>query len=411
MNWLIGAVAAAGALAVAGGAQPAAAADAPRRCMPGAASYDIAIAGHPFAALPAPDEQHLFVSVSASNPAERTGIAVFACRAGRYAPTGFVSLEASPTGMAMTHDGKLLVVADDDHVAFVDVQRAIAGASGALAGYFKDLEDDDAGAVYANVSPDDRLLFVSDETNQTITVIDLARARTAGFSRAAIVGTIPTGNAPIALTFTKDGRYLLTTSQRARRTDNLAAACKPEGAPATAAVTNPPGQIIVVDVAKAATDPEHSVVAKVPAGCSPVRMALSADGTTAWVTARNSNAALGFSVAKLIAGDAATAQIAQLDAGAAPVPIAVTPDGRMLLVGNSNRFGQGARGNQVLNVYDAQAGAGGRAVPLGQITVGRFPRELTRTASGSLMFLANWDSNTVTVIDPARLRELIRPPS
>lgn len=411
MNQLIVALAAAGALVVRAGAGPAAAADAPGRCTAGVASYEVAIAGHPFAALPTPDEQHLFVSVTASNPSERTGVAVFACRAGRYAPAGFVPVEASPTGMTMTHDGKLLVVADDDHVAFVDVQRAIAGASGALTGYFKDVEDDDSGAVYANVSPDDKLLFVSDETNQTITVIDLARARSAGFTRAAILGTIPTGNAPIALTFTKDARYLLTTSQRARRTDDLAAACKPEGAPATAAVTNPPGLIIVVDVAKAATDPEHSVVAKVPAGCSPVRMALSADGSTAWVTARNSNAALGFSVAKLIAGDAAGAQVAKLDAGAAPVPIAVTPDGRMLLVGNSNRFGQGARGNQVLNVFDALAGAGGRAVPLGQITVGRFPREITRTASGSLMFLANWDSNSVAVFDPARLRELIRPAS
>ena len=377
-------------------------------CKPHAAAYEIAVPGHPFTSVATSDERHVFVSLTSSNPRSRTGIAVLECAAGRYRMSPhLVTLEAQPSGMALTHDGKLLLVADEDYVAFVDVRRAIAGQD-ALLGYFQDVEGDDSGAVYVNISPDDRFAFVSDENVATISVIDLARARAGGFTRAAIVGTIPTGRAPIALTFTADGRYLLTTSQRALPADNFPAACKPEGQnPATAAVTNPPGEIIVVDVAKAETDPAHAAVARMPAGCSPVRLALSPDGATAWVSARNSNAVLAFSVAKLVAGDQ-TAQLASVEVGTAPVPVIVSPDGQLVLVGNSNRFGQGAQGNQSLTAIDARAAVSGGTAKLGQIAAGKFPRELSRTRSGSAVLLANWDSNSIMVFDAARLRGLVR---
>ena len=160
------------------------------------------------------------MSLSSSNPRSRTGIGVLECSAGRYRMTHLIPLESQPSGMTLTHDGKLLLVADGDFVAFVDVRRAIARQD-AIVGYFQDIDGDDSGAVYVNVSPDDRLAFVSDENVAAISVIDLARARAGGFKRAAIVGTIPTGRAPIALTFTTDGRYLLTTSQRALPAENF----------------------------------------------------------------------------------------------------------------------------------------------------------------------------------------------
>ena len=125
------------------------------------------------------------------------------------------------------------------------------------------------------------------------------------------------------------------------------------------------------------------------------------------MTARNSNAVLGFSVAKLIAGDQ-TAQIASIEVGVAPVPVIVSPDGRLLLVGNSNRFGLGPQGRQSLTVLDARAAAAGAPARLGQINVGKFPRELSRTRSGATVLLANWDSNSLTVFDAARLRQLVR---
>jgi DNA-binding beta-propeller fold protein YncE len=386
---------------------PAAYAATPGRCTADVAAYDVAVPGHPFATVTTPDEQHAFVSMNSANPRSLAGIAVLECARGRYRFVHVVGVESQPAGMVMTHDGKLLIVSDEDFVTFVDVQRAIAGGD-AIVGYLQDLDGDDSGAVYVNVTPDDRFAFISDEGNQTITVLDLARARANGFARTAIVGTVPTGRAPVALTFTADGRYLLTTSQRALPSDGFPISCKPEGQdPAKAVPTNPPGEILTIDVAKAQTDPAHSIVSRTPAGCSPVRLSLSPDGATAWVTARNSNAVLGFSVAKLIAGDR-NAQIANVAVGTAPVPVIASPDGRYVLAGNSNRFGLGAGGNQTLTVLDARAALSGGAARLGEIAVGKFPRELTRTASGSTLFLSNFDSNTVTVFDATRLGELIR---
>src|ERR1039458_7720447 len=137
-----------------------------------------------------------------------------------------------------------------------------------------------------------KLLFVSEERARSITVIDLARARSNGYKADAIVGKIPVANAPIALTFSPDGKWLYTTSQGAMPDWHWPKACKPEGRdPSTAETTNP---------ARAASDPAQAVVARVPAGCSPVRMAITPDGARIYVTARNSNAVLAFDAAKLL---------------------------------------------------------------------------------------------------------------
>jgi hypothetical protein len=108
--------------------------------------------------------------------------------------------------MALTHDGLLLIVASDDRVAFIDAPRLIAGSEGAILGYLNDAPL--AGRVYANVTADDRWLFLSDESTRSISVVDLPKARASGFDGSAVVGQIPVGRAPIALTFSQDQRLL-----------------------------------------------------------------------------------------------------------------------------------------------------------------------------------------------------------
>ena len=103
-----------------------------------------------------------------------------------------------------------------------------------------------------------------------------------------------------------------------------------------------------------------------------------------------------FSTAKLVAG-ASRPQIARVAVGSAPVPVVVTPDGRYVLVGNSNRFAKGT-GNQTMGVIDA---ATHRVV--GQIPVGAFPRQFAVTRSGSAIFLCNYGSDSITIIDPAAI--------
>ena len=373
-------------------------------CHANVARYDISVPGHPFKVADALNGAWAFASVNSSAPTSPNGIAVLRCQGGRYKLSHFVSLEAAPTGFAMTHDGTLLVVADDGFVAFVDTAAAIAGQA-AISGYIQDLEgaveDNDPGSVYVNVSPDDRFAFVSDEQNQSITVIDLVKARASHFARTSIVGQIPVANAPIALTFSADGRYLFTTSEIARKSYKWPIMCKPEGAPQTATPENPAGAILTVDVLKAETDPAHSVIGKTPSDCSPVRMALSPDGSTVWVSNRGSNSVTVFATGKLIFGDAG-AKIAGIQVGSNPVAIAATADGRYVLAANTNRFGPGGTGPGTLSVIDASTHA-----VVGTIEVGIFPREFSQ-GLGTTLFLANDRSDTITVFDTSRLNELIK---
>src|SRR5438270_7391986 len=249
----------------------------------------VPLPGHPFSTVSSPDGCWLFVSLTSSNPKSFNGVAVLSRGRGQVTLKKVFPGEAGPTGMTITHDGKLLVVADDEYVAFLDTAQMIAGRGDPILGYIKDA--DFAGSVYVNTTADDKFLFVSDENVETITVINLQRARAEGFKEAAIVGKIPTGGAPIALTFSPDGRWLYTTSQIAPESFGWPVECKPEGAdPATAQPRYPQGAIIVVDVAKAETDPAHSAVARVPAGCSPVRLAISPGGEPGDVPARQRNA-------------------------------------------------------------------------------------------------------------------------
>ena len=158
---------------------------------------------------------------------------------------------------------------------------------------------------------------------------------------------------------------------------------------------------MVVDVARASTDPAQAVVARVPAGCSPVRMAISPDGARIYVTARNSNAVLAFDTAKLLS-DAEHARVGEASVGTAPVPIAMVDAGRKVIAGNSNRFGA-STAPQSLVVLDAAKMEAGTDAALGTIPAGAFPRELALSADGHTLFLTNFGSNTLQAIDVDRL--------
>jgi DNA-binding beta-propeller fold protein YncE len=372
-------------------------------CRADTARYDVALPGHPYAVAASSDGRSAFVSIVSSNPKSASGIATLRCDGGRYRFSNLAALEAQPTGIAMTHDQKLLVVADDGFVTFVDPAAALAGKP-AILGYLQDLEgdpeDNDAGSAYVNVSPDDRFAYVSDELNNTITVIDLVRARKNRFKREAIVGKIPTANAPIALTFSRDYRYLFTTSESGLRAYGWPKVCREESMPTTEETSNPPGAIITVDVRKAQVNPANSVIAKTSSDCSPVRMSLSPDGLTVWVTNRASDTLTAFSTRRLIAGDS-DARIATIAVGSKPVAVAASRDGKYVLVGNSNRFVAGGTASGTVSIVDVAQ----KAV-VGTIAVGRFPREFS-AGLGTTLFLANYRSNTLTIFDESRLSQLV----
>jgi DNA-binding beta-propeller fold protein YncE len=359
------------------------------------APTSIPLPGRPFGVVASRDGNWAFVAMVGGGPTG-AGVAVLHQVTGQFQLDHVVPVDGGVIEMALTHDGKTLIGAGGDSVVMLDVGRMTSGQSDALIGKFSDGSN---STIYVNVTPDDKVLFVSDEGAATITVVDLARVRASGFDPAAIIGKIPVGEAPIALTFSPDGRWLYTTSEIAPPGWGWPSTQKPEGR----ANANQPGAgvpegaVVVVDVARARVDPANSVVARVPAGGSPVRMTMSADGKRIFVTARGSNAVVEFDAERIVT-DPTHARLAMVTVGSSPVPLALIQDGRTLVVGNSNRFAADANKPQTLSVLDV-AKIGHSDATIGTITAGAFPREMCVTSDGKTLLVSNFGSDSVEVID------------
>jgi len=358
------------------------------------------VPGNPFQALPSADGCWVFVSL-ANVAGSHAGIAVVRRDGGKTSVERVIGLSGNPTGMQLTHDGRLLVVADGNRLAFVDAARATSGRGDAVLGYLD--EPGMLGRIYVNVTADDKYAFVADERANTITIVDLAEAQRNGFRASAIVGKIPTGPLPISVVFSPDGKLLYITSEMAPTSLGWKSECAREGAAANdASPVNPQGAILVVDVERALKDPARSVIAAVGAGCSAVRLVLSPTADRAYVSARNSNALLVFDRGKLLS-DPARSLVATVPVGTAPVGVAVVDSGRSIVVTNSNRFGgTGASDKPSLSVIDASKVGDGASAVIGSIPSGDFPREMRVTSDGKTLILTNFASHSVELIDLTR---------
>jgi DNA-binding beta-propeller fold protein YncE len=320
-----------------------------------------------------------------------------------------------PSGLVLTHDGKLLIVAAGEYVIFFDTERLKTGENGAAFQWVSD--GPGAASICANVTEDDKTLFVSDERTATITVIDLEIIRSLGYdspanlkrfdsnggNSGAIVGRIPVGGSPVALTFSPDQRWLYTTSESAKPEWEWPRVIPQENpAPGQAAKMVPEGAVIVVDVTKAKSDARNSTVARVPAGGSPVRLALSPAGDRLFVTARESNALLVFDTARLIT-DPSHAKLATIAVGKSPVPVALIEDGKIALVGNSNRYGPDANKSSTLTILDtAKIGTPSKAI-IASVPAGAYPRNFCLSPDGQTLYLTNYVSGSLQVMNVSSL--------
>lgn len=126
-------------------------------------------------------------------------------------------------------------------------------------------------------------------------------------------------------------------------------------------------------------------------------MAISPDGRDIYVTARGANQVLAFDTAKLIS-DPSNARIGAIGVGPAPVPISCIQGGKILIVGNSNRFAADSNKPQTLSVIDAS-----RLVVIGTIPSGAFPREMCVSADGKTLYVSNFLSAELEIIDAENL--------
>jgi DNA-binding beta-propeller fold protein YncE len=120
-----------------------------------------------------------------------------------------------------------------------------------------------------------------------------------------------------------------------------------------------------------------------------------ASSTHVWVTARGSNALLGFAADRLTT-DPDNALVATVPVGVQPVGLALAIDGRRIFVADSNRSSI-AGASAELAVVDVDAALAGQSSQLGSIATGRFPRELA--IAGQTVFVTSYTDSELQTID------------
>ncbi|GLQ89268.1 YncE family protein [Dyella flagellata] len=310
-------------------------------------------------------------------------VAVLRNNDGKFELDHVAALKTEAYGEALSGDGRMLAIAGGEDTSVLDVQRLEHNDGSPILGILH--SGSHAGAVYTAISQDSKLAFVSDEDSARISVFDLSKLQN---HDDALIGHIPTSGFPVGLAFSPDGRWLYATSQRGPA--SMKPTCKPE---LPRGEMHPPGLVFKIDVAKAATDPKQALVAGLPAGCNPVRVAVSPDGKDLWVTARGDNALLRFQVATWAEGTG-QADVTSLPIGPSPVGVAVRQDGKQVWTALSNRFDKGAKG-QLAGLSDLENTAQLRRM---STPAQGFPRELSFLPDGRTLVATLFDAKQVEFV-------------
>jgi DNA-binding beta-propeller fold protein YncE len=372
--------------------------------------------GSPFGVAVTPDGRFGFVSDPGRSVIDVLRMPKTA--SGRPVLLRSITVSGEPAGETITPDGKYLLAADGNGAVVIGVARAETGAAGAVLGTLAAPGGSGNGqsalpgsAIEVATSRDGRYAFVTLEYDQRAVVFNLAGALSRGFGSADYVGSIPLGQAAVGLAVSPDGRWLYATSEGAvpaqhpvgiRASPAQRGPALPAGQAARAGIApnEPPGTLTLIDLRRAETDPAHSVVANVDAGCQPVRVITAANGTQVWVTARASDDLLCFAAARLVT-DPSHALVAVVRVGEAPVGLTAVRDGTLIMVADSNRFNaEGAKADlTAINVADA---LDGRPALVGHIPAGLFPRDMTAAPDGTVL-VSNFSSGQVEAVDTATI--------
>jgi len=355
-------------------------------CRPAEAPIRVALPGRPYAAVASASGCAIFVSLQNSpNPG---GISLIAFEAGKFVVKNTVTLTIQPAGLALSHDGRVLIAPGVDGVAFVDTERLAAGRSDAVLGT---LDDGGKGPIQAAVSGDDRFLFVSDERSNTITTIDFAKARVTGFKADSIIGKVPTGTQPVGVALSPDQRFLYGAVEIGKDVAG-SPTCAEAGRGGSPAASIPEGVLTVIDAVKARTSPATAVIAELPSGCRPVRVIVSKDGTRVYVAARGSNEIVAFDAA-VARSQRSSARLGSVKLPSPAIGMALTADGSTIIAshGSTLTFIDAAKihlGNAAIKGTAATSGAG---------------RELFIVENSDMLLLTNNAASLLEIIDLARL--------
>jgi DNA-binding beta-propeller fold protein YncE len=369
--------------------------------------------GGPFGVAVTPDGRYGFAAVLGAGAGDSViGVLRMAKTAsGRPVLVRSIPVAGQPLGETITPDGRYLLAADGNGAVVISVARAESGAASAVLGTLIVPSGSSGSAIGVATSRDGRYAFVTLEYDQRAAVFNLADAVSRGFGSADYAGSIPLGLAAVGLAVSPDGRWLYATSEiavpaqhpvgiRTPGARSGPAASASQAGPVGTVPGEPPGTLTVIDLRRAETDPVHSVVATVDAGCQPVRVVTAADGTQVWVTARASDDVLCFAAARLVT-DPSRALVAVVRVGQAPVGLTAVRDGMLIVVADSNRFSApGAHAD--LTVVNVAAALDSRPAIVGHIPAGLFPRDMTAAPDGTVL-VSNFGSGQVEAVDTATI--------
>ncbi len=324
--------------------------------------------GDPFGLQAAKNGAYLFAST-------RTTLSVLVMnrqhKVARQYPYYVTAPGESARGVAMTSDGRYLAVAVGNGI---DLQSVAAAEQGASSANVADLTvptiQPVTDAAEVALSPGDQYAFVTLQNSNELAVFNLHKALALGQSHSGVfVGTVTLGVQPTGMAVSPDGHWLYVTSIAAKQASGPAE-----------------GLVSVLSMSKLATSPASALVSQATAGCSPVRVVVSPDGRTVWVTARQSNDLLGFSAARL-RSDPKQALLAKVQVGQTPTGEIMVDGGTKMIVADAD-LTNGPRTAHNLAVVDLTAALARRRALVGYIPSGVAPREFALQPDGQYLYVA-----------------------
>ena len=267
-----------------------------------------------------------------------------------------------PSGLALTPDGRHLVVATSNGAPVFDVEKSEGSKSDLR--FVGVLASPGGQPLEIALSPNGRFVLLSDHGSDELAVFNLQRALKDGFGPKNLIGDVPLGVLPGGMSFSPDGRYLYVVSERRSTGQRL-------------------GSLTTLNVAALEKQPSRAVVSTVDSGCGSVRV--TATSSTVYVTARNANSLLSFS-AKALVDDPGHALVGVLDVGASPIGITVVHHDSGLVIAD-------ALGGQGGDLVVLRIGHNGDPSVIGYVKSGDYPREMSTSPNGEWLLVGDWESD------------------
>jgi hypothetical protein len=337
----------------------------------GVSSQNIAIGGSPFGIAITPDGKYSFVPTG-------NDVVVLNNDSGSSAPTPVVTIPASGAKKddAITGDGKYVLVAANSGAYVISAATAEAGNANAVLGTLT--SPGGSGAVGVSISPNGDFAFITLQNSAEMAVFNLQKSVAGGYGRTGFVGMVPLGQSPIGIAQSPNGRWMYVTTE------------------------NSAGKLYVLSISRAETDPKDAVVQTAAAGCSPARVIVSADGKVLWVTARDSNALVAFSAAKLLTKPSESL-IARVNVGQTPIGLTFIKGGSEIMVTDSNL--KNVAGADTLALISTQRALAGqnRGALLGFVPTGHVPREAELELGGQTLLVTENASGQLQAINVGSL--------